>query len=92
MAPECLIEKKYSAKSDIWAYGVTVIEILTRKEPYPEIDAVVAASNVMHKNLSPTIPQNCPPQMVDIIQLCFSRDTSQRPSFKQILAVLDVVN
>lgn len=33
MAPESLIERKYSAKSDVWSYGVTIWEMLARQEP-----------------------------------------------------------
>jgi len=43
MAPESLLYKKYSAKSDIWSYGITLWEIISRKEPYPELDNVQAA-------------------------------------------------
>lgn len=43
MAPESLVDKKYSAKSDVWAFGVTLWEILAREEPYPELDNVQAA-------------------------------------------------
>jgi serine/threonine protein kinase len=35
MAPECLYERKYSIKTDVWAFGVTLFEIVSRGEPYP---------------------------------------------------------
>ena len=34
MAPEALVQKKYSTKSDVWSFGVTVVEILSQEEPY----------------------------------------------------------
>ncbi len=43
MAPESLLERKYSPKSDVWSYGVTLWEVLTRQEPYPELDNVQTA-------------------------------------------------
>ena len=36
MAPECITEGEYSTKSDVWAFGITMIEILTRDLPYPD--------------------------------------------------------
>ena len=37
-APECLTEQRYSHKSDVWSYGITMYEILTfcKKTPYEE--------------------------------------------------------
>ena len=32
MAPECLLQRKYSEKSDIWAYGVTLHEIFASQK------------------------------------------------------------
>ena len=36
LAPECINDQKYSLKSDVWAFGITTIEILTQSTPYPE--------------------------------------------------------
>ena len=41
MAPECITTSKYSLKSDVWAFGVTVIEIITQSVPYPEYKNLV---------------------------------------------------
>lgn len=50
MAPECLVEKKYSLKSDSWSFAVVIWEILhPRKVPYPELDAFIAAHKVISK-------------------------------------------
>lgn len=32
MAPECLIDKKYSVKSDVWAYGRNSFEIMENSD------------------------------------------------------------
>ena len=39
-APELLEQLKYSFKSDIWSFGITCIEILTRNDPYPQMKAL----------------------------------------------------
>ncbi len=44
MAPESLLSKEYSEKSDIWAYGCTIIEILNEgKDPYYEEPEAIKA-------------------------------------------------
>lgn len=37
MAPECF-QRQYSQKSDVWAFGVTVVEILTQNIPFPDME------------------------------------------------------
>jgi len=92
MAPESLIYKVYSVKSDVWSYGVTLVEILDQgQEPYPDLDAVQAASAVMHKGIRPRIPESCPAKLQQLLDECFSREPDKRPDFKKILDVLQEV-
>ena len=44
MAPECIRYSRYSLKSDVWAYGVTIVEILTHEKPYPDLPALQVVS------------------------------------------------
>lgn len=49
MAPECLIDRKYSEKTDVWAYAVTLVEMATRQDPYPDLAAVQVSIQVNKK-------------------------------------------
>jgi len=91
MAPESLSEKKYGIKSDVWSFGVTLCEVLTRQEPYPELDNVQAASHVMHKGLKPRPPDNTPLKLTKLIEQCFQTDPKKRPTFSEIIQVFDEV-
>ena len=42
MAPECITNAKYSDKSDVWSYGVLIVEIVTADVPYPGIPPLQA--------------------------------------------------
>jgi len=88
MAPESLLKKKYSSKSDAWSFGVTLWEILTREEPYPDLDNVNAASHVMHKGLKLKPPENCPVKLAELMNKCFETDPEKRPDFKDIIKIL----
>ena len=44
MAPESIKENKYSTKSDVWAFGVTIVEILTQQNPYPHLQLIEVVS------------------------------------------------
>jgi len=92
MSPESLLMKIYSSKSDVWSFGVTLCEILEKgRDPYPDLDAVQAASAVMYKNFRPVIPENAPKILAELLEKCFSRDPTFRPDFGRILEVLELV-
>ena len=44
MAPECIKENKYSLKSDVWAFGITIVEIVIHQIPYPHLQLMEVVS------------------------------------------------
>jgi serine/threonine protein kinase len=47
MAPESIRDKKYSAASDVWSWGVMLFETLTAQTPYKELSPLQAATQVV---------------------------------------------
>jgi len=98
MAPECLKSKKYSEKSDVWAFGVLSFEIYNREpgqyqKPYPSSDPVQVAIGVADGTLKLELPKNkMSPQIFEICQKCLTFEFNQRPSFEKIVAHLEFVN
>lgn len=88
MAIESLMDKTYSSKSDVWSFSITVIEILTREDPYPTLDTVAAATKVTH-GLRPTVPDWVNPQLVQLLNECWSVSPTARPDFEKICARLE---
>jgi len=83
MAIECLYDKKYSPKSDSWSFGITLYEIITRGEPYPNMQHVEAALAVYNGyKLSP--PEYCPPIIAEIMRSCLQSKPEDRPDFVAI--------
>lgn len=59
MAPECAKEHKYSAKSDVFSYGVTIYEIVTQEEPWKTMSSVQVLTQLLQGSRMP-IPEKCP--------------------------------
>jgi len=90
-APETLKSWKFSKKSDVWSFGVTVWEILEYgRVPYgdmnnKEVYEAVPTGHRLEK------PQNCPKEFWSIIVECFEEKPDDRPTFKQLVTQFDLV-
>ncbi|XP_065829979.1 uncharacterized protein [Oscarella lobularis] len=85
MAPECLLEFVFTTKSDVWAFGITLWEVMTLgMMPYPgvsnhEVAAFVMSGQRLEK------PNECPLDVYDIMRLCWAGKPHQRLSFSKIV-------
>jgi len=92
MAWESVILGKFSGKSDVWSFAVTLWEIMTlaRMRPYDELgdDAVLTNCNRFFHGDStaavPPIPRYCPKEIYDLMLECWSQNETHRPSFREI--------
>jgi len=90
-APEVIKTQIYFKESDIWSFGVTCWEILSRgKLPFYELDS---NSDVAYMITHGTIlqkPEECPENIWIIIEKCFLQEFTQRPSFYILLERLSI--
>ncbi|EKX35660.1 hypothetical protein GUITHDRAFT_53133, partial [Guillardia theta CCMP2712] len=85
MAPESLLRHRYSEKSDVWAFGVTLWEVWTYgKVPYWAItdDELVGPKVVDGERLA--APAACPPAVYAIMRECWREKIKERPSFSEL--------
>jgi serine/threonine protein kinase len=77
-----------SQKSDVWSFGVTVWEVLTRQNPYANMDLIQVATNVCYKGLCPETPPRTPTTIVNLLNSCFQRKPEMRPHMREISQML----
>ncbi|XP_050442664.1 tyrosine kinase receptor Cad96Ca [Adelges cooleyi] len=89
MAPESLFDNMYSAKSDVWSFGVLMWEIVTLgSTPYPGM----AAADVMKRirdGYRLEKPQHCRREVYNIMFYCWDKCADERPDFRELLDLLD---
>lgn len=90
LAPEAISERVYTFKSDVWSYGVTVWEIVTKQIPYPGLDPMMAAMRIVGEGLSPEIPADCHPMHAHVMRACFVSDQNQRATMEQVCQILSI--
>jgi len=92
MAPESIMRRVYSKKSDVWSFGVLLYEVWTLGMiPYYLIadDREVARLVTQGERLSQ--PDNCPQQVYAIMQDCWKSAQKDRPSMPELQTSLQEV-
>ncbi|XP_067620630.1 discoidin domain-containing receptor 2-like [Eurosta solidaginis] len=92
MAWESVLLGKFTSKSDVWSFAVTLWEILTfaREQPYEHLTDEKIIENIGHiyadDKLHEVLPMplNCPREIYDLMCECWQRNESSRPNFREI--------
>jgi len=85
MAPESISQQEYSIRSDVWSYGILLVEIFSRREPYPGIAALTVATKVAHGDLTHPIPENTQAPFAEIMSKCWELNPPDRPDMEWII-------
>ncbi|KAM5582450.1 hypothetical protein ABKV19_002725 [Rosa sericea] len=86
MAPEVVEPENpgYGLPADIWSLGCTVLEMLTRMVPYPNLEWMAALWKIM-KGEPPLVPDSLSREAQDFIHLCLQVEPDNRPTAAQLL-------
>ncbi|XP_038986021.1 mitogen-activated protein kinase kinase kinase 1-like isoform X2 [Phoenix dactylifera] len=85
MAPEVVNPRKtYGPAADIWSLGCTVLEMLTRQLPYPDVEWTQAFFSI-GQGQQPPIPNHLSRDARDFISQCVKVNPDERPSAAQLL-------
>ena len=91
MAYECFYGK-FSQKSDVWAFGVTMWEIFTlaKEQPYGDMsDKQVVEDALKGKNREILgKPKRCPLKVYKIMLECWEHNSDQRATFEELFQLL----
>ena len=89
VAPEIHKEHHYSFASDVWAYGMLIIEMLTGRVPFEWIEVQKVIYDVTKNKLTPDIPENCPEVILTFLPRCWHENADDRPSAAEIVLILN---
>lgn len=86
MAPETYSNAQYDEKVDIYAFGMLLLELITRDTPYLECANIVDVLKKVESNIPPNgLNKVVHKEMKDLILLCINKDPSARPSALELL-------
>ena len=84
-APEALIYRDFTIKSDVWSFGILLYELITYGGvPYHGMsDAQVLAGLQRGYRMPGTV--DCPDYLYKIMKDCWNTDAASRPTFESLL-------
>ncbi|XP_023282122.1 epithelial discoidin domain-containing receptor 1 isoform X5 [Seriola lalandi dorsalis] len=96
MAWECILMGKFTTASDVWAFGVTLWEMLSvcQEQPYSNLtdEQVIDNAGEFFRDQGRQVylsrPAVCPQGLYELMLSCWNRDCKLRPSFAYIHSFL----
>jgi len=86
MALESIVDKIFSPKTDVWAFGITVWEIMAYGAiPYGDMKNIEVEQN-MKDGVRLECAEKCPQEFHNLLLTCWLKDPDDRPNFAQLSA------
>jgi len=89
-APEVFKGEKYSEPADVYSFGCVIFELVSGLEPHKGLEPQKYANMVSYDGYRPPLPA-CGKQWEKLISTCWYQDPLQRPTFKQLLQEMQLV-
>jgi serine/threonine protein kinase len=84
VAPEIIEMNGATTKSDIWSCGCTIIELMSGKPPYFDLEMMAALFRIVQDDCPP-IPDDVSPPLRDFLMQCFQKEPMLRQSADKLL-------
>ncbi|RHZ65635.1 hypothetical protein Glove_313g38 [Diversispora epigaea] len=89
MAPETLSRGEYTKASDIYSFGMVMLEVLTSYPPYYNIPHDVILVIKIRKGLKPEIKCEIPRFFKEIMEKCWNFEPLNRPTAEELKSQLE---
>ena len=91
MATECFYGK-FSAKTDVWAFGVTMWEVfmLGKERPYSDMEDMEVVDDAIEKEERTLLqrPDHCPDDVFQVMMRCWAKEPKDRATFDELHSAL----
>ena len=84
VSPEMCRNKPYNEKSDIWALGCILYELLTFNHPFTATNQAALFIKILNNKYNP-FPHEVPEDLKNMVDFILKKDDTKRPSMKEII-------
>lgn len=83
-SPEAAMHNRFSIKSDVWSFGIVLMEVVTYgRIPYPGMNNAEVLQQV-ERGYRMASPPGTPPLMYEIMTDCWKTAPDERPTFESL--------
>lgn len=73
-----------STQCDVWAFGCTLLNMVTGQLPWPGLNVLQIAARITAKD-APVVPDNLPQTLKNLLAECFRQVPTERPTAAQLV-------
>lgn len=84
VSPEMCQNKPYNEKSDIWALGCILYELITFCHPFTASNQAALFIKILHGNYTP-LPESTSQDLSNMVKFILQKNFKKRPSMKEII-------
>ena len=84
VSPEMCQNKPYNEKSDIWALGCILYELITFCHPFTASNQAALFIKILHGNYTP-LPESTSQDLSNMVKFILQKNYKKRPSMKEII-------
>ena len=82
IAPEVLDGRPYTFESDIYSFGIIMVEVSTGKPPYGNVPHDEKLALAICNGLRPRVAKGTPQCYIDVVNQCLDANPEKRPAFE----------
>ncbi|KAK5983610.1 Tyrosine-protein kinase, partial [Trichostrongylus colubriformis] len=88
-APEAILTRVYTAKCDVYSYGIFVWEIFNNADtPFKDVDQKMLKDKISNPSFRPRIDPELPEVAHKVMKACWQADPVKRPAMSQVILFL----
>ncbi|KAL4424227.1 hypothetical protein ABPG75_001528 [Micractinium tetrahymenae] len=91
MAPEVISCGRITRAADVYAFGVLMYEVWTRRRAWAGLSVAQMGFEVVSRQRRPPVPPDCPPGFAALMARCWSQVPEDRPTFQAVLQSLQAL-
>src|SRR5437763_9601555 len=89
IAPEVLDGRPYTFASDVYSFGIIMVEVSTGKPPYGSVPHDEKLALAICNGLRPRVAKGTPQCYIDLVNQCLDANSEKRPSVNELFDMIE---